>query len=383
MDRIARLVAAAGLVARRDDDDDDDYRNDDRRHDESTTTTTLTTATSHRPRSASRLLELASACEIMESNVSCEMSALMDASRSNHDEACRGFLLLLHADDELANAARRRIDDRRRHIEDIEERDRLLGIERDEARRVEMEEKMRLTAEREYDELARLEGIRKREERRKLAEEDAIKEAEEMEAKSTEHVHRAIDLASRVDDVRSTLRAFETSTLVGRRRLQFKKVVNGKINTLAHDAGKVMEVSSTIVHAIEDATRDDDDAARSGANDEASTMGRRYLLDLLCSNLIVRVQADGFNGTRGDGYPLASTFARVSVRCPEIRPLLEGHLYRVCPTAVPALSLAVARDRNGDGTNDGEDLMESLGMIRDRDGKFESFDKFLHRTEVS
>jgi hypothetical protein len=27
-------------------------------------------------------------------------------------------------------------------------------------------------------------------------------------------------------------------------------------------------------------------------------------------------------------------------------------------------------------------LMESLGMIRDKDGEFESFDKWLHRTEV-
>lgn len=38
---------------------------------------------------------------------------------------------------------------------------------------------------------------------------------------------------------------------------------------------------------------------------------------------------------------------------------------------------------NGNNNNDvGEDLMESLGMIRDKDGEFESFDKWLHRTEV-
>ncbi len=393
MDRIARLVAAAGLVAR--DDCYDDY--------DGTTDLTTTTTTAHRPRSASRLLELASACEIMESNVPSEMDALETESRLTYDESCRGLLLLLRADDEMANAAKRRIGDRRRYLEDMEERDRLIDIERDEARRIESEERMRQTVERENDERTRLEEARQKEERRKVAKENAIREAEAEEAKSIEHVHRAIDLVSRVDDVRSTLRAFETSTAVGKRRLQFKKVVNGKINTLAHDIGKVMEVSNAVINAIDQASRDDDDAANSragggggGGIDQASTMGRRYLLDLLCSNLIVRVQADGFNGTRGDGYPLASTFAHVSVRCPEICHLLEGHLYRVCPTAVPALSLTMARDRGGDGTDNasgggnddatisaGEDLMESLGMIRDRDGEFESFDKFLHRTEVS
>lgn len=36
----------------------------------------------------------------------------------------------------------------------------------------------------------------------------------------------------------------------------------------------------------------------------------------------------------------------------------------------------------GQGEDDDEnDMMESLGMIRDKDGEFESFDKFLHRTE--
>lgn len=69
-------------------------------------------------------------------------------------------------------------------------------------------------------------------------------------------------------------------------------------------------------------------------------MGKRYLLDLLCANLIVRVQADGFTGKRGDGFPLAGMFAFVSSQCEEIGPVLEGHLYGVCPMAIPALSLA-------------------------------------------
>ena len=57
--------------------------------------------------------------------------------------------------------------------------------------------------------------------------------------------------------------------------------------------------------------------------------------------------------------------------------------------AIPALSLEKGDDdggrrhRSGGGTYDSnDDLMESLGMIRDKDGEFESFEKFLHRTEV-
>ena len=130
-------------------------------------------------------------------------------------------------------------------------------------------------------------------------------------------------------------------------------------------------------------------ATSSGGAGGVMTMGKKYLLDLLCSNLIVRVQADGFNGTRGDGFPLAGMFAQISRFCEEICPLLEGHLYTVCRMAIPALSLEKGGDgvgrrhRSGGGTYDSnDDLMESLGMIRDKDGEFESFEKFLHRTEV-
>ena len=390
MDRIAKLVAAAGLVG--------DYVDcaDDR--------PTPPAPPPPPPRSASRLLQLASACERLQSDVKREMSELERESASAHRRSCRGLLLLLRADDELASAAGSRIADRRRRLEEEEEVERLEGEAREEALRTTAAEDERARAERAAAEGERLEEGRRREERRRRAEEDAARAAEEEDAKGSEHVGRAIDLLSRVEDVRSgLLRAFETSPAASRRRLQFKKVVNGRINTLSHEGGKVRDVSDAVVDAIAQASRDDDDAAvraPGGGGDPALTVGRRYLLDLLCSNLIVRVQADGFNGTRGDGFPLAAMFASVSARCAEVCPLLEGHLYRVCPTAVPALSLARGGDRgaaggggggggegngseNGNNNNDvGEDLMESLGMIRDKDGEFESFDKWLHRTEV-
>eukprot|EP01082_Thalassiosira_pseudonana_P009517 g8591.t1 g8591 contig3:441835-444082(+) len=199
-------------------------------------------------------------------------------------------------------------------------------------------------------------------------------EEAELEAKSKNaHVDRASSLISNLDTVRTSLSEFDKSKTVGKRRLQFKKVVNGKINTLSHEDRKIMEVAGVVVDAIGNAEREDAESVSAGG-EGVMGMGKKYLLDLLASNLIVRVQADGFNGTRGDGFPLAAMFASVSTHCDELGPLLEAHLYTVCPTAIPTLSMATAEgDENA--------LMESLGMIKDKSGEFESFDKFLHRTE--
>ena len=172
---------------------------------------------------------------------------------------------------------------------------------------------------------------------------------------------------------------FDKSKTVSRRRLGFKKIVNGKINTLSHDESKIKEVGGIVVEAIQNAQKEDE-----AAEDEVSKLGKQYLLDLLASSLIVRVQADGFNGTRGDGFPLAAAFALISTQCEELNKLLEGHLYGVCPMGVPVLDMDDEVDLEGSTGGSSDDRwMESLGMIRDKNGDFESFDKFLHRTEVS
>ena len=218
-------------------------------------------------------------------------------------------------------------------------------------------------------------------------------ESAEMEAaKKTQYIQRATSLISNLDVFRTTtLSQFDKSKLVSKRRLQFKKIVNGKINTLSHDKSKILEVASMVDNALNQASNDDStSSAQGGGGDAIMSMGHKYLIDLLCSNLIVRVQADGFNGTRGDGFPLAAMFATVSMGCEELGPVLEGHLYSVCPLCIPALSLnqdttndGVGGVVGGEGGEDENDLMTSLGMLRDKNGEFESFDKFLHRTEVS
>jgi hypothetical protein len=79
---------------------------------------------------------------------------------------------------------------------------------------------------------------------------------------------------------------------------------------------------------------------------------------------------------RGDGFPLANMLALVSVDNKDLNLVLAAHIYTVCPIAVPSLPTPAH------GSSEDE-LMESLGMLKGKDGNFETFERFLSRTEVS
>ncbi|KAL7531085.1 hypothetical protein ACHAXR_003830, partial [Thalassiosira sp. AJA248-18] len=341
------------------------------------------------PRSTSKLLQLATACEQQQKSLSVEMSQLQQRHTQSYEQSRNGFLSLLAAEQTRVSTANERISQREQHHAAVEEQSRLdaLAIEaelqnaRDLAQQAELDRIAQEAARTEEERIKEQERL----ERLKEAELEAVEEAQLKNA----HVTRAQTLIRNLEEVRSSssgggggggssLKEFDKSKAVSRRRLQFKKIVNGKINTLAHDEAKILEVGRVVSEAITNAANDDSSAASSGGYEPVMSMGKKYLLDLLCSNLIVRVQADGFNGTRGDGFPLANMFAHVSIQCEELGPVMEGHLYTVCPTAIPIMCL----DTTSSSGNDENDLMEGLGMIKDgKSGEFESFDKFLHRTE--
>ena len=86
---------------------------------------------------------------------------------------------------------------------------------------------------------------------------------------------------------------------------------------------------------------------------------------------------------RGDGFPLAHMLAIVAAQVKDIVPVLTAHIYTVCPTAIPTLPLTVSTDTTNPNSNAEDDFMTQLGMIRQKDGNFESFERFLSRTEVS
>ncbi len=361
----------------------------------SSPSTHTTIATIPPPRSTSRLLQLAMECErhqhdILSSNDLVSSQLQSSSEKMHQQQHCQGFLLLLQAEEDRVRLAKERIAQRQERAHKLEEMGRLEHESLERQLREQRQEQERMESERIAVEAARSQEEHEKERHRLELLAIAEQEAEEEAAAKNRHLSRAHDLIMHLDRVRSGgggLWEFDKSTMVSKRRLQFKKIVNGKINTLAHDGGKILEVSRLVCDSISNAAKDDNDmAADNTVGGGVTTMGKNYLLDLLCSNLIVRVQADGFNGTRGDGFPLAGMFAQVSVQCEEICPVLEGHLYTVCRMAIPAFSLdntgADKKNENNNSNND-DFLMESLGMIRDKNGEFESFEKFLHRTEVS
>lgn len=67
--------------------------------------------------------------------------------------------------------------------------------------------------------------------------------------------------------------------------------------------------------------------------------------------------------------------AMISTQCKELVPILAAHIYTVCPTAIPALPKVTKNESENE-------LMESLGMTKGKDGQYETFDRFLARTEV-
>lgn len=266
----------------------------------------------------------------------------------------------------------------------MEEQRRLVEQER-EAREQELREQEK-RLEQELKEKEMQKELERKEEERRL-EQEQIKEAqkmeqEEIEKKKIEYVTKAQDMVEKLSQIRASVEIFETSKdkIISKRRLQMKKIARGKMNTLSHEKDKVEIVTQQVVDALQASVQEDGILKQQMEAGDASvtiemTRGTRYLMDLIASTVIVRVQAEGFNGTRGDGFPLAHMLAQTSARVEEdFSLLLTAHIYSVCPTAIPTLPFPA------DGSSEME-LMESLGMQKDKNGEYESFDRFLARTE--
>lgn len=225
------------------------------------------------------------------------------------------------------------------------------------------------------------------EETKKQNEIQQEKELQDQEAKQHAekyaYLTKANEYIQRLIDFRETLEPFEkhTDANVKKRRLQMKKIARGKMNTLSHDKSKIENVTNDIVQAIQQSKTDDDgikQQIQNGNNGYSREMARgtKYLMDLIASTVIVRIQAEGFNGTRGDGFPLAHMLAMSSTHlAKEFANTLMAHFYTVCPIAIPTLPTPSKGD-------DGEKLMESLGMQKGKNDEYETFDRFLARTEV-
>lgn len=226
------------------------------------------------------------------------------------------------------------------------------------------------------------EGRRQVEERKRQAKAQEQKDKDKAvadAAKKTEYIAKAKHKVAQLVELRASLKSFEENKAMSKRRLGMKKIARGKVNTLNENAEKVTEVAQQVSKEIA-VIRQEDEQCKQGIKDgnpqltSDMTRGKRYFLDLLASNAMTRVQADSFNGLKGDGFPLAAMLSMVSTENPDFEGVFSAHVYTVCPTAIPTLP-APKKDASED------DVMASLGMLRDKNGEFESFPKFLSRTE--
>jgi len=379
MDRIAALVGAATYLGDR---DDAEVLNGATRNGTSTAVVPSSDGSA-----STKLWQLAEAAEQQRREIAQKGRIERGKAIAEQERAASILRKLIERDQKAADDILERERIERERAEAAERR--RLEAERAEEERLAQEEKARAEAE-----AARAEGQRRADE---VAQQERAEEAEalaqrktEVKAKleaeaaqKTEHITKAKNLMDRLVEVRASLESFETNKAVSKRRLQFKKVVRGRLNTLSHEADKIRAVSSDVVNAV-NAARAEDEQIKSQL-EETGTLadgglspdmgrGKRYLLDLLCSNVIVRVQAEGFNGTRGDGFPLAAVLTSISVEVKEFTPLLAAHLYTACPATIPMLP-DIADNASETA------LMDGLGMIKDKKGEYETFDRFLTRTE--
>ena len=208
-----------------------------------------------------------------------EMRAERLRIEQEKQEAAQGLRLLLQRTEEKAEKIKAAIRKQEEETRKQEER-RRADIEQkaaDEQREKELQEKLRA----------------KEEEKARAEEEEAKRKAEAV----PEYVVRANKLCAQLVQVQASVEVFDKSKLVAKRRLGFKKIVNGKVNTLAENVDKIRSVASEVSAAIAQArTEDEQNRAVVPSAPPETTRGKRYLVNLLASKVIVRVQAEGFNG---------------------------------------------------------------------------------------
>lgn len=205
-------------------------------------------------------------------------------------ETADAFRLLLKRDEQAAT----KVEEERRAEEEAAQ------LQRDEEKKDE-EERQRVADTRERQQQEEEQKALEAEEKRNEAIRRQKKQAAEEEAKKSEYVVKAQKLVAKLVDLRASVAPFEKSKNVSRRRINMKKTVKGKVNTLSLDAHKIQSVANDLINAVHDAREEDEQLkqqAQAGNSQITSEMtrGKRYLVDLLASDAMLRAQSEGFNG---------------------------------------------------------------------------------------
>ena len=223
-------------------------------------------------------------------------------TKNKHSRSKRNLALIQR---EQAHSNAIPAQERREEEEQLEE-ERLEREEKAQAKRDQEEEQERIAREAEREQAViqqqQTEAVAKQQEQAEEVERKR-EEREQKRAKKTEYVTLAKKMVQKLDIVRAQIEFFETSKerSISKRRLQMKKVARGKMNTLSHDREKVLQVTGQVLEALKACTTEDLQMKQqmqqgNTAVTKDMTRGTRYLMDLIASTTIVRVQAEGFNG---------------------------------------------------------------------------------------
>jgi hypothetical protein len=234
-------------------------------------------------------------------SVQREMDEIRRGMERDHFEAAQALKMLIQRNEQEAEkiiASERRRDEESQREEQAQRQKEEQKIAEDQ----EAEEKEK-QKEVDKEELEKEKIQRSQEKRNRQRQElkDQADAAEAAIAKDREYILKAEKLIGQLVQVRASVEPFENSKALSKRRLGMKKVINGKVNTLSENVDKIRSVAAEVSQAIGAARAEDENIkqqVQAGNRDLTPEMarGKRYLVDLLSSSVIKRVQAEGFNG---------------------------------------------------------------------------------------
>ena len=257
-----------------------------------TTTSVVSTNDPFRELSIQSLVEPYHAMQRDQRKVQAEMNYVREPWLKEHQDRKKALKRLIQKHVEAADAVRKEQAIRdAEHERETEAQERLAEDRRQAEAEQQKQDRQKLLQER-AEEQAKQQQVAKVE-----------RQAKETAAKELEHVAKAHKLVAQLVQLRASVEPFETSSAasVKKRRLQMKKLVGGKVNTLTENSEKIKSVAAEVSQAIAAAREDDEqmkqqlNAGAPGVSPEMAR-GKRYLVDLLSSKVMVRVQAEGFNG---------------------------------------------------------------------------------------
>ena len=222
-------------------------------------------------------------------------------NQERFDRDAKLLKLLVQQDVEEANRVLKREKQARELREQQHERERKKQEEKDQAKKKkEEEERKRLEAA-----AAQKEKEKQQQPQQQQQQQQAAKENQQQQAKSSssrprlDHVEKAHKYMKKLVEVQNSVAAFGDNKAVSKRRLTMKRLSRGKLNTLSADPQKVVNVAAEISQAIAQERRVDEQLKKDEANPAVTpdmARGRRYFCLQIASTVMLRCQAEGFNG---------------------------------------------------------------------------------------